>query len=193
MMESGQSALSVSRHFNVGKTQVQELRTKRKAEVLDKFESNANPNSKRQRKTGNEDINDVVWIWFQDANTRGFPVGGPAIQHKARMVANQLGKSTFKASNGWLSSFLKRNNIAFKSYSGERADVSTVVVADWKQRVPEIIKEYAARDVYNMDETGLFYRDTTKSTYFVKGEDCAGGKRSKERITLALCANLAGK
>ncbi|KAH3844646.1 hypothetical protein DPMN_086905 [Dreissena polymorpha] len=39
-----------------------------------------------------------------------------------------------------------------------------------------------------MDETRLFFRDTTKTTFFKKGEDCAGGKQFKERITVALCA-----
>lgn len=44
-----------------------------------------------------------------------------------------------------------------------------------------------------MDETGLFFRDTTRKTFHLKGEDCAGGKMSKERITVALCASLTGE
>ncbi|XP_062609218.1 tigger transposable element-derived protein 4-like [Saccostrea cucullata] len=44
-----------------------------------------------------------------------------------------------------------------------------------------------------MDETGLFYRDTSRQTLFIKGQDCAGGKRSKERITVALCASMTGE
>ena len=38
-----------------------------------------------------------------------------------------------------------------------------------------------------------FYRDTTCYTFHKKGDDCAGGKRSKERITLGLCASLEGE
>ena len=44
-----------------------------------------------------------------------------------------------------------------------------------------------------MDETGLYYRDTPKSTFKVKGEECTGGKRSKERLTIALCAGMTGE
>jgi hypothetical protein len=44
-----------------------------------------------------------------------------------------------------------------------------------------------------MDESGLFSRDTSRKTLFVKGDDCAGGKRSKERVTLALCASMTGE
>lgn len=44
-----------------------------------------------------------------------------------------------------------------------------------------------------MNETGLFYRDTTRNTYFSKGEACASGKRSNEIITVALCASTTGE
>ncbi|XP_070551006.1 tigger transposable element-derived protein 6-like [Ptychodera flava] len=44
-----------------------------------------------------------------------------------------------------------------------------------------------------MDETGLFFRCTTDKSLHVKGEDCSGGKKSKERLTLMLCANMAGE
>ncbi|XP_062566571.1 tigger transposable element-derived protein 4-like [Saccostrea cucullata] len=44
-----------------------------------------------------------------------------------------------------------------------------------------------------MDESGLFFKDTTRKTFHIKGQDCAGGKRSKERITIALCASMTGE
>jgi hypothetical protein len=44
-----------------------------------------------------------------------------------------------------------------------------------------------------LDETGVFFKDTTRKTFHIKGEDCPGGKRSKERITAAFCASLTGE
>jgi hypothetical protein len=35
-----------------------------------------------------------------------------------------------------------------------------------------------------MDETGVFFKDTTRKTFHIKGEDCPGGKRSKESMTI---------
>ena len=52
---------------------------------------------------------------------------------------------------------------------------------------------YAPKDIFNMEETSLFYRDTTKATLKVKGDKCAGGKCSKERLTVALCASMTGE
>ena len=43
-----------------------------------------------------------------------------------------------------------------------------------------------------MDESGLFYKATSTKTLYVKGQKCSGGKQSKERLTIALCANWAG-
>ena len=51
----------------------------------------------------------------------------------------------------------------------------------------------APRNIFNMDETGCLYRRTNKSTLKVKNDDCAGGKRSKERITIAWCASVEGE
>jgi len=56
----------------------------------------------------------------------------------------------------------------------------------------DLLSQYKEEDVYNMDETGLFYRMNTDKTLHFKGERCEGGKQSKERITVAVCANMAG-
>ena len=55
-----------------------------------------------------------------------------------------------------------------------------------------ILQQYAPRDIYNMDETGLFFRMTPDRTLTFKGDACHGGKKSKERITVAVCANMDG-
>ena len=66
-------------------------------------------------------------------------------------------------------------------------------VDDWKDRFPGIIKDYEPEEIYNMDETGLFFRALPDKTLTVKGADCDGGKKSKERLTVALCVNAVGE
>ena len=77
--------------------------------------------------------------------------------------------------------------------SGERGDVSDTAVEDWKSKLPVVCDGYAPKDIFNMDKTRLFYRDTTKATLKVKGDECAGGKCSKERLTVALYASMTGE
>lgn len=100
-----------------------------------------------------------------------------------------LGKGTFKASNGWLESFIKRNHRIFRTMSGERGDVDNATVIEWKKRLPTICENYSPKNIFNMDETGLFFKDT----FHLKNVDCAGGKKSKLRITVALCASMEGE
>ncbi|XP_045215207.2 tigger transposable element-derived protein 4-like [Mercenaria mercenaria] len=185
LMDRGTPAYKIAQYLAVGKTQIQNLR-KRKQELLDDYENNVPLQSERRRYlTGNEEINELSW--FKDAVSRRINVTGPLIQTKALDFAKSLGNTDFKASNGWLGSFIKRNNIVYGTMSGERGDVKEDCVNDWKRKLPTLCEGYHEKDIMNMDETGLFYRDTMRNTFHFKGNDCAGGKRSKERITVALC------
>lgn len=47
------------------------------------------------------------------------------IQEKARQWASKLNLADFKASNGWLESFMKRNLLMCKKLHGEAASVDT--------------------------------------------------------------------
>jgi len=58
--------------------------------------------------------------------------------------------------------------------------------------LPEITKDYDIKNIFNCDETGLFYRLMPNKTIAYKGENCHGGKQSKERLTVLLCANADG-
>ena len=168
---------------------------KRKAEYLADSDNNVNPERKRQKTTinANEQLNTLIIQWLNDANTRKISVSGPLIQQRALKFAADLGLSEFKASNGWLDKFLKRNNIVFKKMSGERGDVDSKCVSDWKDKIPSVCEGYQPRDIFNMDETGIFFRDGKRTTFVPSGSDCAGGKRSKNRITVALCASMTGE
>lgn len=138
LLESGRSTRLVAEEFGVGKTQVQQT-LKRKAEFMSDYENNVNPESKRQKRvTVNDDINELTWKWFQDASARRIHLSGPLIKERALKFAEELKIDTFKASNGWLDSFLKRHNIVFKTMSGERGDVDSTVIEDWKNKLPDL-------------------------------------------------------
>jgi hypothetical protein len=90
--------------FSIGKTQVYDI-LKAKSEIKKQW-LNCNGSTKRKlRKTGNEDISEIVWEWFVSARSRNFRICGTMKQEHAKEVAEQLGKSEFKASNGWLENF----------------------------------------------------------------------------------------
>ena len=73
--------------------------------------------------------------------------------------------------------------MTFNVISGDSASASETVCDDWKVKLCDLISDYAPKNVFNMDETGVFYHALPDKTHCVKGEDCKGGKRSKDRLT----------
>ena len=105
-----------------------------------------------------EEIEDRTWCWFRCARNQTIPISGPKIQEKARDYARQLNDvSDFRASNGWIDRFETRHNIGASKLSGERASVDSATVDSWRERLAELTRDYEARDIYNIDETGLFF------------------------------------
>ena len=60
-------------------------------------------------------------------------------------------------------------------------------VDSWKERLPEIVSKYKKEDIWNMDESGVFWRALPEKGFGEKGKICRGGKKSKLRITGIFC------
>lgn len=139
-----------------------------------------------------EELESKVFTYFSNARSANLPVSGPMLIEKARSVARQLNIECFVASNGWLDRFKKRHNIGCLTVCGEAQIVDSEEVAAWLNKNRQIINRYEPKDIYNMDESGLFYNLLPEKTLALKGEKCRGGKRSKERLTIAFGVNMDG-
>ena len=135
----------------------------------------------------------MTFEWFCRARSNNLPVSGPLIREKALAIAKELGLHDFKASVGWLDKFRSRHNISFRTVCGESSAVDENIVSDWQKRITGICESYEERNIFNCDETGLFFRTLPSKTMAFKGENCAGGKISKERLTVLLCVNMIGE
>lgn len=64
-----------------------------------------------------------------------------------------------KLSNGWLGCFKERNGLKEMKRHGEAASAHANIMERERKRIQELIKKYGYRlcDIFNMDETGLFY------------------------------------
>ena len=158
------------------------------------LQSSFNPDRKRMRTAKSEDTEKAVLKWFTTAREQNIPVSGPMLLTKAEQFAEQLGDTDFKANTGWLDRFKQRHQICFKKICGEAksVDQSSDDMQNWTIQLQKILDEYHADDIFNADETGLFFRLLPDKTLEFKGVDCTGGKKSKERLTVLVCSNMSG-
>ncbi len=91
-----------------------------------------------------------------------------------------------KASNCYITRFVKRYDIKYESKSGESESVSQILVNEWKTKLIEKYSNYEPTNVWNIDETGLFWRLIQNNTYSLPEESMKGFKKSKDRVTLLL-------
>ncbi|GFS85783.1 tigger transposable element-derived protein 6 [Trichonephila clavipes] len=112
-------------------------------------------------------------------------MSGSLLKKKAKVLGIE-----FSASEGWLTNFKKRNGIVFKKMCEESLSVDINVCSKWQNSLSDLIKEYEPRNIFNTDETGLFFKCLPEKTFTFKKEKCHGGKNGKERLTILLAVNM---
>lgn len=70
-----------------------------------------------------EKLEKVLVKWLLQARSSAINIDGAILKEKADLVALRLGIDGFKASNGWLDRFKKRNNIVYSRSCGESSTV----------------------------------------------------------------------
>ena len=70
-------------------------------------------------------------------------------------------------------------------------DLTETQAQDWLESLlPGLLNDYSPENIFNADETGLFFKCLPDWTLTFKGETCSGGKQSKERLTVLVAANM---
>ncbi|VVC25572.1 DDE superfamily endonuclease domain [Cinara cedri] len=76
---------------------------------------------------------------------------------------------------------------------GESNDVNQETVEKWKRKISRLIAGYEAKDLYNADQTCLFFKGILTESLVLKSESSSGGKKAKDRLTVLMCGSTAGE
>lgn len=85
----------------------------------------------------------------------------------------------FQVSERWMTRFKNQNKIKFKLINGEVVDVNIETIEKWKRNLPEIMKNFDAVDIFNADETNMFFRVLPNKTMAVRMHGWENIKKKK--------------
>jgi hypothetical protein len=97
----------------------------------------------------------------------------------------------------WAKKFAtKRAKLKSIILHGEAGAVDHEKIKEGITKMKNIIADFDEENVYNMDETGLFYRLLPRKSYVFKGTESRmrgkKGMKAKDRLSLYVATNLTG-
>ncbi|CAF1330605.1 unnamed protein product [Adineta steineri] len=158
--DHGLSVRELANKYVIFKSSAANIILRREEYLLD-YASNSNKAIKQKHKDdGTHMIDELVVEWFTIQRAKNIPIAEPVLQEEERKFAEQLGylPDGFRAPNGWVEKFRTRHVISFRIISDENTSVDTSTVEEWTKRFSTIIEEFNKNDIFNVDETALFYR-----------------------------------
>ena len=101
-------------------------------------------------------------LWVTKAMRDKLMLTGEVLWQKWAASADLVGipeDERLNLSEGWVTKFKERCSLKQFKRHGEAASAEPKTIEEERKRVQELVKKfgYALHDIFNMDETGLFY------------------------------------
>ncbi|KFD66378.1 hypothetical protein M514_21408 [Trichuris suis] len=211
MVREKKNFAAVARHYGINESTVRYIQ-KNEAQIRSSASLSfrgAAENVSRVRNKYIVRMESALALWIKDCMKKCTPLDGNIIRKKARGLYKQFSTNEgaepqlatsrhiedFIAGRGWFDRFRKRFNLGSVSLYGQAASADTAAAEKYPDTLMAIIqqKKYEPEQVFNMDETGLFWKKLPNCPYLMKDEATPPGvKVRKDRVTLIMCGNAAG-
>ena len=152
-----------------------------------------------------EQMETLLLVWINEKQMAGDSVGEAIICEKARRVLEKLGAKAPSTSTGpvkeffgtkeWFTGFRKRTGLHSVLRHGEAGSGDRDSAEQHREKFRKTIEEggFLSQQVFNCDETGLFWKRMPHRTYIMKEDTTLPGhKPMKDQLTLLFCANVSG-
>ncbi|XP_022823355.1 jerky protein homolog-like [Spodoptera litura] len=196
-LDSGENQMKLAGEYGVGRATIYDIKKNR--EKIENFANTADAgtSSRQTVKIGEYPVmEDALYTWFLQERARHTPLTGDIIRQKALTFYEKIYKNAnFKASDGWFQNFKSRYGIRLLTITGEKLSSDTSAVAPFVEKFKKKVDDLGLTpdQVYNADESGLFWRVLPNKTYVYRKESEAPGRKvSKDRVTIMPCANASG-
>ncbi|XP_057566797.1 tigger transposable element-derived protein 1 [Hippopotamus amphibius kiboko] len=197
------SCSAVGREFNVNESTIRYI--KKKEKEIRRSVREAAPGSAKVTSIVREEAMEKMekrlnlWIHEMTSDKKGV-VDSIVVRLKAKEIyghvtQGQKNVKPFSASAGWLARFKRRYGMNNVKLAGEAGSADQEAAEEFKKYLLSVIQEkgYVKEQVFNANETGLFYKDVGKRTYITQMASKAPGFKSfQDYATLLLCTNAKG-
>lgn len=204
-MENGGKATIVGRDFGLSESTVRTIYKNREKIKISSESSTPISATKlsRSRSSILERMEKLLSVWIEDLNKKNTPLSQDLICTKAKSLYEMLktkegegsATPTFAASRGWFHRFKQRSNLHNIHITGEAASADIQAAAEFPDKFQEFVRreKIPACLIFNVDETGLYWKKMPSRTFISKEERQASGfKAAKDRLTLLLGGNATG-
>ena len=200
LIDKSVSYTIICEQYGIGRSTVGDIK-KNRAKIIS-FKKNlvemgcTSKKAKVMKLSTNDELDKAVYVWFKQKRMEGVPVSGPMLCEKAVQLNLLLGgESTFVASPGWKWRFCRRHGIRNLSIHGEKLSSDKKAADEFVSSFSKFVKDqnFSLDQVFNCDETGLYFRLLPEQTLAASFEKSAEGrKKSKDRVTINACSNASG-
>ena len=147
------------------------------------------PASKKERVAQWPDLEVALFDWQKRMEGKNAIVTGELIRSVAKSLWQRLPQYQDKEmpgfSNGWLHSYKQRHGLRQRTLHGEAGKVDLEKLYEELEVLRAKLLLHANSDIYNVDETGLYWKNSPNRT--IASKQMAGGVVSRARITANLC------
>ncbi|XP_023565087.1 COX assembly mitochondrial protein 2 homolog isoform X1 [Octodon degus] len=199
--EGGKPVMVISRELGLSQSTISTI-LKDKKRISDAVKSSASIKSTvitKKRAGPIDDMEKLLVEWIEEQVQNRIPLSLLMIQAKARSLFNMLKEHAdptytqmFTASHGWFQRFKKRHNFHTVKVTGEAVCADIECAEAFKEELHRIIVEqkYLPEQIFNVDETSLFWKRMPECTYTDQESKAIPGLR--DHVTLLLGGNVAG-
>lgn len=194
----GFSGKKLAQEYSVAQSTISYI-NKQKRDIMEQLHNSFDASKLKKKtlhKSENPEMEDQLYAWFLDQRKMNCPINGNILKAKAcEIMKTRFHNEHFMASNGWFRNFKSRKGLRMIKVCGEKNSNDLDAVQPFVLRFQERIRNMGLhrKQIYNADESGLYYRLLPDRTYVSLDERNAPGlKTAKERITFMLCANSDG-
>lgn len=200
-VEKGMKVAVVAKQYNLPRTTVSTYWNHRhkiiEATVLPTM---SHAVSAKQRPHALNEMEKLLLLWINEKQRAGDNVDQNMICEKAKEIYINITKDDgekidFLASLGWLRRFRRRHGVHSVFRHGEAVSANKKAADEYVQEFGKFIETqgFVSSQIFNCNETGLFWKKMPKRTYITAEETALPGhKPMKDRLTLLLCSNATG-